>query len=37
RAILYAAAGADFASAARAEAQRTQGVLQAALQQVLVG
>ncbi|MFZ3127052.1 MAG: orotidine-5'-phosphate decarboxylase [Rhodoferax sp.] len=35
RAILYAAAGADFASAARVEAQRTQGVLQAALQQVL--
>ena len=35
RAILYAAAGADFAVAARAEAQRTRDVLQAALQQVL--
>jgi orotidine-5'-phosphate decarboxylase len=37
RAILYAAAGADFAAAARAEALRTRGVLQAALQQVQAG
>ena len=37
RAILYAAAGADFAAAARAEAQRTRDVLQAALQQVQAG
>jgi orotidine-5'-phosphate decarboxylase len=30
RAVLYASAGADFAAAARAEAQRTRDVLNAA-------
>jgi len=36
RAILYASAGADYAVAARAEALRTRGVLQAALQKSLL-